>query len=76
MDPTVFDIKFEGIILFDRDDGLLRNEIASHIYFDRRHDIWRGLTTGFSAYANPETEKKNSCLPLRVKEIPGLVSPS
>ena len=58
MDPTVFDIRFEGIILFDRNDGLLRNEIASHIYYDRRHDIWRGLTTGFSAYANPEKEKK------------------
>ncbi len=58
MNPTVFDIKFEGIILFDRNDGLLRNEIASHIYYDRRHDIWRGLTTGFSAYANPEEEKK------------------
>ena len=58
MDPTVFDIRFEGIILFDRNDGLLRNEIASHIYYDRRHDIWRGLTTGFSAYANPEREKK------------------
>ena len=58
MDPTVFDIQFEGIILFDRNDGLLRNEIASHIYYDRRHDIWRGLTTGFSAYANPEKEKK------------------
>jgi hypothetical protein len=58
MDPTVFDIRFEGIILFDRNDGLLRNEIASHIYYDRKHDIWRGLTTGFSAYANPETEKK------------------
>ncbi len=58
MDPTVFDIRFEGIILFDRNDGLLRNEISSHIYYDRRHDIWRGLTTGFSAYANPESEKK------------------
>jgi hypothetical protein len=58
MDPTVFDIRLEGIILFDRSDGLLRNEIASHIYYDRRHDIWRGLTTGFSAFANPESEKK------------------
>lgn len=58
MDPTVFDIKLEGIILFDRGDGLLRNEIASHIFYDRKHEIWRGLTTGFSAYANPEKEKK------------------
>jgi hypothetical protein len=58
MDPTVFDIKLEGIIVFDRHDGLLRNEIASHIYYDRGHEIWRGLTTGFSAYANPGKEKK------------------
>lgn len=58
MDPTVFDIRLEGIILFDRNDGLLRNEIASHIYYDRSFDIWRGLTTGFSAFANPESEKK------------------
>jgi hypothetical protein len=58
MDPTVFDIRLEGMILFDRHDGLLRNEIASHIFYDRSCDIWRGLTTGFSAYANPAKEQK------------------
>ena len=58
MDPTVFDIKLEGIILFDRNDGLLRNEIASHIFYDRTDEIWHGLTTGFSAYAKPEKDKK------------------
>lgn len=58
LDPTVFDIKLEGIILFDQNDGLLRNEIASHIFYDRNINLWRGLTTGFSAYANPEKEKK------------------
>ncbi len=58
MNPGIFDLKFEGIILFDRNDGLLRNEIASHIFYDRRDNIWRGLTTGFSAYANPDKEKK------------------
>lgn len=58
MDPAVFDLKLEGIILFDRNDGLLRNEIASHLFYDRKQDIWRGLTTGFSAYANPKSEKK------------------
>lgn len=56
--PTVFDIKLEGIIVFDRNDGLLRNEIASHIFFDRENNIWRGLTTGFSAYAIPEEKKQ------------------
>lgn len=58
MNPTVFDVKLEGIILFDRNDGLLRNEVASHIFYDRKTATWRGITTGFSAYANPGKEKK------------------
>jgi hypothetical protein len=58
MSPTVFDLRLEGIILFDRRDGLLRNEIASHIFYDRKSQIWRGLTTGFSAFANIEEEKE------------------
>ncbi|NQV34622.1 MAG: hypothetical protein HQ515_18155 [Phycisphaeraceae bacterium] len=58
MSPSVFDIKLEGIIVFDRNDGLLRNEISSHILYDRRDRVWRGLTTGFTAYANPKKEKK------------------
>ncbi|UGU15448.1 hypothetical protein LS482_17410 [Sinomicrobium kalidii] len=58
MNPSVFDVKLEGVILFDRNDGLLRNEIASHIFYDRDNNIWRGITTGFSAYANPGKEKK------------------
>jgi hypothetical protein len=58
MNPSVFDLNLEGIILFDRNDGLLRNEIASHLFYDRKNKIWRGLTTGFSAFANPEKEKK------------------
>jgi len=58
LDPTVFDLKLEGVVVFDRNDGLLRNEIASHIFFDRKDMMWRGITTGFSAYANPEKEKK------------------
>ncbi|MVZ65919.1 hypothetical protein GQF61_08620 [Sphingobacterium sp. DK4209] len=58
MNPSTFDIKFEGIIVFDRSDGILRNEVASHIFYDRKAAIWRGITTGFSAYANPQKEKK------------------
>ncbi len=53
-----FDLKLEGIVVFDRNDGLLRNEISSHIFYDPEEKIWRGLTTGFTAYANPEKEKK------------------
>ena len=35
MNPSVFDIRFEGIILYDRGDGLLRNDLASNIFYDR-----------------------------------------
>jgi hypothetical protein len=58
LNPTVFDLRFEGIILFDWNDRLLRNEVASHIFYDRNEKRWRGLTTGFSAYANPEEKKQ------------------
>ncbi|MCE2849555.1 MAG: hypothetical protein LW815_10380 [Chitinophagaceae bacterium] len=58
MSPSVFDIKMEGVIVFDRQDGLLRNEVASHVYFDRKDSIWRGLTTGFSAFANKKEKKQ------------------
>lgn len=58
LNPTVFDLRFEGVVLFDRNDGLLRNEVASHLFYDRNRKCWRGLTTGFSAYANPEEKKQ------------------
>jgi hypothetical protein len=46
------------VIVFDRNDGLLRNEVASHLFYDRREEIWKGLTTGFSAYANEDEAKQ------------------
>lgn len=58
LNPSTFDLKFEGIILFDRNDGLLRNEVASHIFYDRKEECWRGITTGFSAYAIPSEKKQ------------------
>lgn len=58
LNPTAFDLKLEGIIVFDRGDGLLRNEISSHIFYDDDEKVWRGFTTGFSFAANPAIEKK------------------
>jgi hypothetical protein len=49
LNPSVFDLRFEGIIVFDMDDGLLRNELASHLFRDSKSGEWRGWTTGFSA---------------------------
>lgn len=54
LNPSVFDVRLEGIVVFDRDDGLLRNEIASHLFYDHDADQWRGLTVGFSAYGDPD----------------------
>jgi hypothetical protein len=47
LNPSVFDIRFEGIILYDRGDGLLRNDLASSIIYDRRTHEWLGLTVAF-----------------------------
>ena len=54
LNPSVFDVRLESIIVFDRNDGLLRNEIASHIFYDRNAEQWRGLTVGFSAEGDPK----------------------
>jgi len=50
IDPSVFDVRLEGVIAFDRNDGLLRNELGSHIFYDKEAKEWRGLTVGMSAY--------------------------
>jgi hypothetical protein len=49
LNPSVFDLRFEGIIVFDMNDGLLRNDLASHLFRDSKTGEWRGWTTGFSA---------------------------
>lgn len=49
LDPSVFDLRFEGVIVFDMNDGLFRNELASHLFRDSKSGAWRGWTTGFSA---------------------------
>lgn len=71
MNPSVFDLKFEGIILYDRGDGLLRNDLASNLFYDRKAKEWRGFITGFSSYGDPDGRGKkeiwavhSSCDPL------------
>ncbi|PHN02688.1 hypothetical protein CRP01_31210 [Flavilitoribacter nigricans DSM 23189 = NBRC 102662] len=58
LDPSVFDLRLEGVIVFDQNDGILRNEISTHLFYDEEADRWMGLTTGFSAYANPDEQKQ------------------
>ena len=40
--------RFEGSILFDYGDGLLRNDIAPHIFLDDESGEWRGWACNFS----------------------------
>ncbi len=58
LNPSVFDLRFEGIVVFDRGDGLLRNDMASHLFYDRNAKEWRGLTVGFSVYGDPGSRER------------------
>lgn len=62
MNPTVFDLRFEGMIVFDMGDGLLRNELASHLFRDSRSGQWRGWTTGFSAFGTKSKKEAKTIL--------------
>ena len=47
-DPSRFDVRFEGVVLFDYGDGLLRNDLASHLFYDEDAREWRGWASNFS----------------------------
>lgn len=70
MNPSVFDVRLEGIIVFDRNDGLLRNEIASHIFYDKEAEEWRGITVGFSAYGDPDKKTPKQLWAVSAKRDP------
>lgn len=54
LDPSVFDVRFEGMIVFDHGDGLLRNDYASHLFYDRNAKEWRAYVCDFGGTANRE----------------------
>jgi hypothetical protein len=70
LDPSVFDVRFEGIIVFDMGDGLLRNELASHIFYDDQAEEWRGWTTGFSAYGTQTRTEEKAILAVSSRRDP------
>jgi len=70
MNPSVFDIRFEGIILYDRGDGKLRNDLASTIIYDRQAKTWRGMTVGFSSYGDPTKKEKKMILTVQSAKAP------
>ncbi|MCP5548080.1 MAG: hypothetical protein H7A50_11985 [Akkermansiaceae bacterium] len=70
LDPGLADFRFEGLIVFDRGDGLLRNDLASHVFFDRGSKQWRGWTTGFSAFGDPRKREKKEILAIASTKDP------
>lgn len=47
-DPSVFDVRLEGVVLFDYGDGQLRNDLASHLFYDDVDGFWKGYASNFS----------------------------
>jgi hypothetical protein len=47
LDPSVFDVRLEGMIVFDHGDDLLRNDYASHLFYDRNAQEWRVFACDF-----------------------------
>ncbi|MBQ7189075.1 MAG: hypothetical protein IJR99_06625 [Kiritimatiellae bacterium] len=41
-------VRYEGLILFDYGDGMLRNDLAAHLFFDEESGEWRGWASNFS----------------------------
>ncbi len=58
MNPSVFDIRFEGMIVFDHGDGLLRNDYAAHLFYDRKAKEWRAYVCDFGGSANLDMRSK------------------
>ena len=70
MNPSVFDLRFDGIIVFDSGDGMLRNELASHLFYDDASKEWRGWTVGFSAYGKEAQGSQKAVLAVSSKRDP------
>lgn len=52
LDPSVFDIHFEGMIIYDHGDGLLRNDYASHVFYNRQTKEWCAYACDFGGTYN------------------------
>ncbi|BCM94315.1 hypothetical protein IAD21_06220 [Abditibacteriota bacterium] len=53
-DPSTSDFRMEGIVAFDHGDGLLRNDYASHLFYDDEAHVWRAWVCDFGGVAGRE----------------------
>ncbi|MDR3261269.1 MAG: hypothetical protein LBT78_05480 [Tannerella sp.] len=70
LDPSVFDIRFEGIIVFDFGDGYLRNEVGTQLFYDRNVKEWRAYSCDFGGSANREGRSESQLLTAVSKKDP------
>jgi hypothetical protein len=70
LDPSVFDLKFEGVIVYDHGDGLLRNDYSSHILWDDDAKEWRAIACHFGGVAGREGRGKSGLLAARSTHDP------
>lgn len=70
LDPSVFDLRFEGVIAFDFDDGLLRNAVASHLFYDRSAAEWRAFSSDFGGSSNREGRAESQLFRARSTKDP------
>lgn len=53
LDPSATsDFRFEGTIVFDHGDGRLRNDYASHLFYDDDARVWRAWVCDFGGAKN------------------------
>ncbi|MDR1781072.1 MAG: hypothetical protein LBR50_10155 [Tannerella sp.] len=70
LDPSVFDVRFEGAIAFDFGDGLLRNAVASHLFYDRNAKEWRGISCDFGGSKNRDGRSESNLFTIRSAKDP------
>ena len=70
LDPSVFDIKFEGVIVYDHGDGLLRNDYSSHITYDDDAKEWQAIACDFGGVAGHEGRSKSGLVVARSAHDP------
>lgn len=51
LDPSLFDLRMEGVIVFDHGDGKLRDGCASHLFYDDEAKEWRAWSCDFGGTA-------------------------
>lgn len=70
VDPSVFDVRFEGVIVFDFGDGYIRNAVATHLFYDRNAKEWRAYSCDFGGSYKMEGRSESHLFAASSKKDP------